>query len=333
MAYWYDILKKLVKSGTPVQIKRNIPGRPLPVQPRVNTTSPFKFSMNDAANVNLVKNVVPPPALVAPQYSVVGYQGGGYEPSTIQGQAAQVHTVVTNTINGLNTVADSHLTKWTATKSLLIVPRAGRMLNAYYDRRSLSFFYDRDRVTGRDVFAADSHDIVAHELGHAILDSYRPDFWNVASMEAWAYHEAFADTISMLATMMYDEVMQYALDETHGDLRQNNVICSLAEQFGRTVFDNKEGAASGWLRNMNNTFFYADPVSLKYEGGDDVLTSEPHNFSRVMSGRLLRHPGFDLPERMGPGHCSTNRPSQCPQHLGDVPHEGHPSHRRIDQVL
>ncbi len=45
------------------------------------------------------------------------------------------------------------------------MPAAGADMNAYYDRRSLRFFYYNHR--GRNVYFGDSADIVAHELGHA----------------------------------------------------------------------------------------------------------------------------------------------------------------------
>lgn len=53
--------------------------------------------------------------------------------------------------------------------------------NAYYNRRSLSFFHGgppEDRF-----FSGASTDVVAHEAGYAFLDAIRPDLWNSSLFE------------------------------------------------------------------------------------------------------------------------------------------------------
>jgi len=56
---------------------------------------------------------------------------------------------------------------------LIVVPHAGYLANAFYDRRSKSiqFYYFG---TKERVYTCLSHDIIAHETGHAILDGLRP---------------------------------------------------------------------------------------------------------------------------------------------------------------
>ena len=61
---------------------------------------------------------------------------------------------------------------------LFVVPRAGRMVNAYYERasRSVQFFYFPSSTTeGKTIYSCASRDIVAHETAHAILDGILPD--------------------------------------------------------------------------------------------------------------------------------------------------------------
>src|SRR5207253_1121009 len=68
---------------------------------------------------------------------------------------------------------------------LLMLPHAFRGANAYYDRKlgAVLFGYFRadeqdpgPNLPGQTVFACLSHDIIAHELTHAILDRLKPYF-------------------------------------------------------------------------------------------------------------------------------------------------------------
>ena len=282
---WYDQFKGLIKSNLRVVIKPKTTTRP-GVTPKVVTppaNSKIKYMMNDITTPELIKDVNVPTISIGPRFTVTGYKGGGYALNTIQGQAANVYVTIANTINNVNLLAEKKFLKWSAVVNLAVIPRAGRMLNAFYNRRSLSFFYYTDRVSRLDFYAADSADVVAHELGHAILDSYRPDLWNVASMEVWAFHESFGDLTSMLSMMTNDEVLNYVYRTTGGNLRTFNAISSLAEDFGRVAAQYTGNQEKRWLRSAINNFVYAIPEGLPEDGPDTILTSEPHNFSRVMT--------------------------------------------------
>jgi hypothetical protein len=240
--------------------------------------------MNDPSTPALSKNVSVPLIAPAPHFTVSGYMGGGYPAESVNGQAAQVYIVLMNALHGINEVIDQPISKWSSTDNLIVLPRAGRMLNAYYDRNTLSYFYDQDRILGYDIYSCDSHDIVAHELGHALLDSIRPDLWNTASVEVAAYHEAFADIIALISLLFDDDVVRYVLNETGGDLHMDNVASRIAEQFGLTVYHNTDSGNSGYLRNLNNNFRYDNPIVLPDTGVDSEIAAEPHSFSRIMSG-------------------------------------------------
>ena len=60
-------------------------------------------------------------------------------------------------------------------KKLQLLQDAGEDLNAFYDRASFSFFHMA--IGGVTFFSGASTDVVAHELGHGLLDSVRPDFF------------------------------------------------------------------------------------------------------------------------------------------------------------
>lgn len=286
---WYEKFKGLIQSNLKIVIRPKVttPVRP-GVIPKVVVVPPpanskITYMMNDITTPDLIKEVNVPPTPVGPKFTVTGYKGGGYALNTIQGQAATVYVTIANTINNVNQLAEKKLLRWAAIVSLAVIPRAGRMLNAFYNRKTLSFFYYTDREKNTDFFSADSADVVSHELGHAILDSYRPDLWNVASMEIWAFHESFGDLISMLSIMANDEVLNYVNQTTGGDLRKFNAISNIAEDFGRVAAQYGSSREKRWLRSAINDFVYIAPETLPTNGPDTILTNEPHNFSRVMT--------------------------------------------------
>jgi hypothetical protein len=157
-------------------------------------------------------------------------------------------------------------------------------MNAYYDRRSLRFFYYNHK--GRNVYFGDSADIVAHELGHAILDAMRPDFWSVQALEIWSFHEAFSDIVAVFNLLNYDRAIEAVLEETGGDIRKSNHASRLAEEVGRLIRD-----VTGDPTYLDNAlrdpclerFHYVNPKSLPKEARNDRLAAECHSFGRVFS--------------------------------------------------
>jgi hypothetical protein len=174
------------------------------------------------------------------------------------------------------------LSSWPRTDNLVCFPRAGRQLNAFYDGRSLKFFYGNNPQTGKTVFTCESSDVVTHELGHAILDTWRPDLWTVQSVEILAFHESFGDILAILAAFARNELIDFVLAETGGDLKKSNVVSRLAEEMGAAIYASLNRQADS-LRNAVNDFKYTPPEQLPYNPLDG-LGSEPHNFSRLFTG-------------------------------------------------
>lgn len=174
-------------------------------------------------------------------------------------------------------------------------------LNAYYARndfpvqgikQGLSFFHDqvRDLASGQlsTVFSGESPDVVAHELGHAVLDALKPGLWNLASIEAAAFHEAFGDTSSILTALQLPSVRQAILEETGGKLARSSSVSRVAEQLGYAIRQrHPDSVDRDSLRNASNTFVYTDPTLLPSNGPASGLTAASHNFARVFTGAFL----------------------------------------------
>jgi hypothetical protein len=135
---------------------------------------------------------------------------------------------------------------WAATyvPRLAIYPHALREANAYYSpsKKALLFGYfpasemgDTSVYPGGIVFSCLSHDIIAHETAHAILDGIHPRFMEVTQPDGFAFHEAFADIVAMFQHFMFVEVVRHQIAKTRGDMGMNNLLGELAQEFGRAT--------------------------------------------------------------------------------------------------
>ena len=127
---------------------------------------------------------------------------------------------------------------------LVLYPHGGVQRNACYDPRegALRFGYYEagDVVEGRNVprgfvFTCLSHDIVAHEVTHALLDGLRTRFSVATGPDVLGFHEGFADLVAILQHFSYPDVVRAAVRRAGGALGQAGLLTSLAEQFGHTT--------------------------------------------------------------------------------------------------
>jgi len=178
------------------------------------------------------------------------------------------------------------LTKWEVGQTLRVLLDEGVDLNAYYDRRALNFFHGS--APGGTAYSGESPDIVCHEMGHAILDSFKPQLWGAASHEVAAFHESFGDMSSILSALQLPSLRTAILSDTGGHLYRSSRLSRLAEQLGAAIRAQQPDAVDpDCLRNAVNSFTYQDPINLPPMAPARQLSSEPHSFSRVFTGALL----------------------------------------------
>ena len=134
---------------------------------------------------------------------------------------------------------------------LRIYPHALREENAYYSsaKVALLFGYFPARIKetgttlpGSEVFCAVSHDIVAHETTHALLDGLHPRFQEGTNPDVHAFHEAFADIVALFQHFTMPEALLQQVKRTRGTLQEiersrdnpeeRSLLGELAVQFG-----------------------------------------------------------------------------------------------------
>jgi hypothetical protein len=153
---------------------------------------------------------------------------------------------------------------------LIVVPHAGYLPNAFYDRRSKSIQFYYFGPPEKRVYTCLSHDIIAHETGHAILDGLRPYFIEDSSLQTTAFHEFVADMTAILISLLNNELRWQVAEETEGDLSRDSIVAALAEEFGRYATGRPH------LRSALN------PLTTELVKD----SSSPYDWSQVLTGAM-----------------------------------------------
>ena len=163
---------------------------------------------------------------------------------------------------------------------LQIRPHALHEANAYYSPPEIALLLGYfqasendpgDHAPGSAVYACLSHDIVAHETTHAILDGMHRRFNEPTNLDVLALHEAFADIVALLQHFTIPEVLENQIGRTRGDLEAESMLGSLALQFGRAM--GGRGALRDAIGSLdeNNVWTPRKPNPADYQN-----TTEPH---------------------------------------------------------
>ena len=129
-------------------------------------------------------------------------------------------------------------------RQLTIKPHAFQQANAFYTPKdvALHFGYFQasandpgDHVPGSTVYSCLSHDIIAHETTHAILDGMHRRFNEPSNPDVLAFHEAFADIVALMQHFTIAEIVESEITKTRGDLQTESILGSLAVQFGKAT--------------------------------------------------------------------------------------------------
>lgn len=170
---------------------------------------------------------------------------------------------------------------------LRVYPHALREANAYYSpqKKALLFGYfpastsdPGHNLPGGTVFACLSHDIIAHETTHALLDGLHRRFIEPSNQDALALHEAFADVVALFQHFSFPEVLRHQIARTRGDLASQNLLAELANQFGQAI------GSYGALRDALGK---VDPDTRKWlpkqpDPADLQTTHEPHGRGAIL---------------------------------------------------
>lgn len=90
-----------------------------------------------------------------------------------------------------------------------VAPHAFRDANAFYSKRDRGLFFGYfEDAKDRRVFTCLSHDVVAHETTHALVDGLRERYTFPSSPDQAAFHEGFADVVALLSIFSLPGVVE-----------------------------------------------------------------------------------------------------------------------------
>lgn len=178
---------------------------------------------------------------------------------------------------------------------LHIAPHAFAVANAFYSEpdRALMFgyFFADD---GKPVFTALSHDVVAHETTHAILDGLRSRYTEPSGADQAAFHEGLSDIVAILSIFSLREVVAAGLgapptlpgpgepmalipaDQVTAKAIRNSILLGIGAEIG--------GATGGGRRALRQS------VSIEPDRAilDSAAMDAPHNRGEVLVAAMMR---------------------------------------------
>jgi hypothetical protein len=173
---------------------------------------------------------------------------------------------------------------------LRVYPHALREENAYYDpaKKALLFGYfparpdlAADGMPGGMTFSCLSHDIIAHETTHAILDGMQRYFLEPGNRDVLAFHEAFADLVALFQHFTYPEILRHQIARARGDLGTETLLGMLAIEFGKAT-GRRSALRSALGETKNGKWERRTPDAKAYVDED-----EPHARGAILVAAMF----------------------------------------------
>lgn len=176
--------------------------------------------------------------------------------------------------------------------TLRIYPHAMRDANAYYSPQKKALLFGYFSAQPADVtlhmpdsltFTCLSHDIIAHETTHAILDGLHQSYTESSNPDVLAFHEAFADIVALFQHFTFSDVLKNQIAATRGDLASQNLLGKLAQEFGIAIGN------YGSLRDAIGSFDKKTKTWKPQEpNGDEYRKfTEPHQRGSILVSAIF----------------------------------------------
>ncbi len=181
-----------------------------------------------------------------------------------------------------------------------IAPHAFADPNAFYSEldRALLFGYFADpsaRSGNKIIFTCLSHDVIAHETAHALLDGLRSRYTMPSIPEQMGFHEGFSDIVALLSVFSVSEVVEAAFDTRRGarpktinkklletSALRRSILFGLGEEFGVALYARRRDS----LRRS------VDLLPLAKDGSDTPYLDRPkyreaHNCGEILVAAVM----------------------------------------------
>jgi hypothetical protein len=164
---------------------------------------------------------------------------------------------------------------------LTVAPHAFLDLNAFYSKDDHAIFFGYYPGDSGNVLTCLSHEVIAHETTHALVDGLRPDFMYPSSPDQAAFHEGFADIVALLSVLSLREVVTAALD-LHTSKEQKLIRASALTEKAL-----KEGVLLGLAQQVGEAMYGTHGVALR------------RSIQLAPDAKLSKSEEFEEPHRRG----------------------------------
>src|SRR4051794_18612802 len=200
--------------------------------------------------------------------------------------AQHVYAVASRTLARFEFALGRRLSWGFGAHQIYLVPHAFAEANAFYsfEDHAVMFGYflgPRDTT----VWTCLSHDVVAHETTHAVLDGLRHRFLEPGLPDQGAFHEALADIVALLSVFALVEVVEELLgrsirgnidaDAVSADHLRRGPLLGLGEQMGSVLLQGKGSLRQSAL------------LTPGIEWQSDLAFEEPHLRGEVLVAVIL----------------------------------------------
>jgi hypothetical protein len=178
---------------------------------------------------------------------------------------------------------------------LKVAPHASCDANAFYSKDDegllLGYFVDpnfkgkRPKAGDGLIFSCLSHDVIAHETTHALVDGLRERYTDPSSPDQAAFHEGISDVVALLSVFALGEVMAgllgrgkktaHAREFTADKLRESTLF-GLAEQMGEGLAQVRGEALRRSVKLERSPKWMRDPEF-----------KEPHRRGEILVAAIL----------------------------------------------
>jgi hypothetical protein len=192
-----------------------------------------------------------------------------------------------------------------------LAPHAFADANAFYSKQdeALLFGYFNGQ-NNRTIISSLSHDVVAHETTHALVDGLRPRFTDPSSPDQAAFHEGFSDVVALLSVFAVPDVVKALLDlkwneeNTSTPLSRNarvkekwltadalreSALLGLAEEMGQELSEIRGRALrqSALFLRPSPKYYKSDPeFAESHKRGEILVASVMNAFVGIWATRL-----------------------------------------------
>ncbi len=178
-------------------------------------------------------------------------------------------------------------------------------------------------LRNQKIFTCLSHDIITHEVTHALLDGMRSLLMLPTNPQVAGFHEGFADIIAVFQRFEFSDLVQTCAEQSGWALLDHPLLTRIGQEFGHGIgagdsirsaveTDRQEIAQNGvfaageWLRNVeresSGEFLTFSESSECHEMGEVLLRAVYDGFRVSFKRRVAR-----LAAIAGGGQAETSR--------------------------